>query len=343
MTRLLKIDPRPYLLLALSLLLCFFASELIFRWWSYGKDAWSYTQMKSVRHIGTSGLLQASSYQDILWELRPNLDTRYKLFAFRTNSAGLRDIEYSRVKPRGTVRVAVIGDSFTMAEGVAIEDAYHSVLEQRLNALGDGRRYELINFGVAGYSLVQYSAVIRRRALDYDPDLILIGFCAANDSKLPNLEAFNRPYRVKPETNGFVHSYFLEHLGDIYKDGYKKIRGRRSGENADPDYVNREFAEMRRLVSTRGIPIVIAYIDNKTASLDRELVERAARANGFGYIDATKNFPESVIPAYAVSLTDAHPNAAANAVLADNIFPALRETLSAPSGALLSVSAPLSH
>lgn len=311
-------------LFLITALVCLVLLEITMRWYIFSDRAWSYEKMKSVRHVGKSGLLQASPYLDVLWELRPNLDTNYKFYPFRTNSKGLRDQEYSLDKPANTLRVAVLGDSFTMPEGVPIEEAYHSLLEERFNAEGNGRKYEFINFGVAGYSLIQYVTTIRRKVLEYKPDVIFIGFCAANDSKLPNMDNFNRPYRVKSEANGFFHFYSLELLGNVYKTYYKKLRGRYSGYNADPEYVETQFTELAKISVESRIPVVIAYIDNKAASADLELVRESALRHGFEFIDGTINFAPEISNKHIIYLTDKHPNGAANRVIADTLYPALR-------------------
>src|SRR2546423_6625055 len=69
------------------------------------------------------------------------------------NCEGLRDREHPRQKPSGTLRVAVIGDSYPEALQVDGADAFWSVAQRKLQdcpAL-DGRKIEFINFGVSGY------------------------------------------------------------------------------------------------------------------------------------------------------------------------------------------------
>lgn len=294
------------------------------RWHMFGADAWSYSKMKSVRHVGRAELLQASPYQDILWELQPELNKLYKLKPFTTNADGVRDKAYSMTKLPGTFRIAVIGDSFTMGEGVAIEDSYPTVLEERFNAEGQ-RSFEFINFAVAGYSLPQYIATIRRKALSYQPDLIFIGFCAANDSKKPNLEAFNKPYQLKSPGNGFLNFFFFEHIGNVYKRFYNYLRNRYPGYNADEDYLNLEFEKLRALTSEQRIPLVIAYIDNKAASSDYAMVRKAAERSGFGFIDGTKGFGPQIAPEHIIYKTDNHPNGTANRIMAEVLYPELKK------------------
>ncbi|MFW6113083.1 MAG: SGNH/GDSL hydrolase family protein, partial [Thermodesulfobacteriota bacterium] len=60
----------------------------------------------------------------------------------RINSDGLRDREHSLAKPPGTLRIAVLGDSFPEALHVNREEAFWAVMERGLQdcaALGDRR------------------------------------------------------------------------------------------------------------------------------------------------------------------------------------------------------------
>jgi len=136
--------------------------------------------------------IQPSASLDRPYDLRPGLDTVLKLAHLRTNSAGMADQERDLAKPQGAFRVAVIGDSYTMASGVEPEENYASRLEQELNRDLPGRRVEFLNFGVAGYNVRNYASVIRERALRFKPDLILIGWCGINDhSQRENVVKFS--------------------------------------------------------------------------------------------------------------------------------------------------------
>jgi len=320
-----KFDFASLALLIFTSLFSLVLLEIVMRYHIFGSEAFSYSQMKSVRHMGESGILQASEHLDILWELRPDLDTQYKLLPFKTNSSGLRDQEYPLNKPENTYRIAVLGDSFTMAEGVAIENAYHSLLEERFNQLDGDFKYEFINFGVAGYSLLQYVSTINKKVLQFKPDAILVGFCAANDSELPNMEVFKQPYKVKSERNGFFHFHSLELLGDIYKSYYKKLRGRIPGYDADLSYMDEKFKELAEISARHNVPILIAYIDNKAASIDFKHVSDIASKYQLEFVDATGNFTQDIQPEHIIYLTDRHPNAAANKILADNLYPRIAD------------------
>jgi hypothetical protein len=101
----------------------------------------------------------------------------------RINSEGLRDREHAKEKPAGTLRVAVVGDSYAEAFQVEREKAFWSVLERRLAdcpALA-GRTVEVINFGVSGYGTAQELITLREKVWDYSPDVVLLTVTTNND------------------------------------------------------------------------------------------------------------------------------------------------------------------
>ncbi len=101
------------------------------------------------------------------------------------NSAGLRGKEIPQAKPMNTFRIACVGDSTTFGLYVKDAETYPSRLESILNLhpSPDGRRAEVINFGVAGYNINQNVENLRVRALAYSPDAILFGYCMNDPSE----------------------------------------------------------------------------------------------------------------------------------------------------------------
>ncbi|HJR07842.1 MAG TPA: SGNH/GDSL hydrolase family protein [Pyrinomonadaceae bacterium] len=117
------------------------------------------------------------------------------------NSDGLRDREHEKTKPAGTVRIAVLGDSYAEALQVPLEDAFWVVLEQKLQTCPAfaGRKIEVINFGVSGYGTAQELLTLRQKVWDYAPDIVLLALTTNNDIT-DNLRALKRtdeiPYFV---------------------------------------------------------------------------------------------------------------------------------------------------
>ena len=109
-------------------------------------------------------------------ELVPGFEGRFKGAPFRTNRWGMRDREYTREKPPGTFRIAVLGSSVTMGSGVGDGETFESLAERALNERGGFRefeRVELLNFGMAGHSVLQEMRMLDAKALSFEPDMIL--------------------------------------------------------------------------------------------------------------------------------------------------------------------------
>jgi lysophospholipase L1-like esterase len=98
-----------------------------------------------------------------------------------TNSGGFRTAEFAKVKPSGTFRIVCLGDSWTFGSNVDQDKAYPQQLTALLERNSPRANFEVLNLGVMGYSSYQGLQLLKRQALDFDPDLVLIGF-AMNDS-----------------------------------------------------------------------------------------------------------------------------------------------------------------
>jgi len=101
----------------------------------------------------------------------------------RINAHGFRDRERSYDKPPDTFRIAVLGNSWTEALQVPLDKTYTSVLQQKLNESScfTGKRVEVLNFGVAGYSTAQELLLLQQEVWNYHPDLVLLAFYPARD------------------------------------------------------------------------------------------------------------------------------------------------------------------
>ena len=135
----------------------------------------------------------------------------------RINSDGLRDREHTKAKPAGTVRIAVLGDSFTEAMHVPMEQTFWALLEQKLqdcNAF-PGKKVEVIDFGVSGYGTAQELLTLRQKVWDYSPDLVVLAFTTHNDV-FDNSRALSQTDDVP---------YFVYRNGElVYDDSFRTSR-----------------------------------------------------------------------------------------------------------------------
>jgi hypothetical protein len=120
------------------------------------------------------------------WGLRPNIAGYYRREGaayVEINSGGFRGPEVARTKPPGTIRIAVLGDSYTEAIQVPYEDTFASVAARQLTQcpLLKGRRVEALNFGVDGYGTTQELVTLREKVWAYQPDIVVLAIFLGND------------------------------------------------------------------------------------------------------------------------------------------------------------------
>ncbi len=121
--------------------------------------------------------VRRSSDERLSFDLRPGARVQAEV-EYRINALGLRGPETTVAKPPGARRIAVLGDSIAFGYWVAEPDAFPRQLELLLGQVrGPGPAVEVLNFGVPGYNLDQEIEVLRTRALDFEPDVVVIAFC----------------------------------------------------------------------------------------------------------------------------------------------------------------------
>ncbi len=110
---------------------------------------------------------------------KANFEARWGGIVYKTNAEGWREErEYQKEKPVNTYRIMVLGDSITFGmTGFKQTEIYPKLLEGLLNSNGRGMHYEVINAAVYGYSNSQEILYLKRYGLEYNPDLVIIGFC----------------------------------------------------------------------------------------------------------------------------------------------------------------------
>jgi hypothetical protein len=97
----------------------------------------------------------------------------------------MRSPEISLNKPPGTYRVAILGDSYTFGWGVQQDKPFPRVMERELNKTQpNGRRFEVLNFGVPGYATFQEVGLFFEKGVQFKPDAVIV-YVISNDFGLP--------------------------------------------------------------------------------------------------------------------------------------------------------------
>jgi hypothetical protein len=137
--------------------------------------------------------------------------------ADKLSSVGLRDSEHSIVKPEGTYRIALLGDSAVESMQVRMDQTFGKVLEKLLNAqlhktsMGNIKQFEVINFGCSSYSTGQELLQYEQEADKYKPDAIVLLYNRSDSlenvvSAKDRKRAEGRPY------------FYLDQAGQLQQD-----------------------------------------------------------------------------------------------------------------------------
>ncbi|MCC7334934.1 MAG: SGNH/GDSL hydrolase family protein [Pirellulaceae bacterium] len=118
------------------------------------------------------------SRRDILQiELIPNFKAEYHGAMISINRWNMRNHDIEKTKQPGTLRIALLGSSVVMGYGVGDEETFAVQLEKQLNSdkyfTDLNPRYEVLNFGVGKYSPLRRRALLEKKVLEFDPDVVL--------------------------------------------------------------------------------------------------------------------------------------------------------------------------
>lgn len=309
-----------------------------------------------------------SQVPGLSYELAPNVDAETDRGRVRTNSFGMRDRERRLAAEPGTVRLAVLGDSFTFGFGVEAEEAYPAVLERLLNAeapttaeapsvaearsvaevarplaeaarslaeAGEAPRFEVLNFGVGGYSTRDELAAFEHEVRTFRPRLVLLGY-VLND---PEIDP------VQP-----LHAYFAPtawwqrfHLTRLVARAANARAVERYGGGNYTRYLHAEprkwgsvvvaFAHLHELAEADGFEVAVVIFplipseswESYPFRAIHEQVATAARGKRLGVIDLLPSLAAHPPAEISLSAGDRHPNRLGHEVAARAIYDRIRE------------------
>jgi lysophospholipase L1-like esterase len=248
--------------------------------------------------------------------------------AYRTNSLGWREREFTLKKPAGTFRVLVIGDSFAFGTGVRQNHVLSSRLQQDLTAEHPGP-VEVLNLGVPGYNTSHEVALLVRYGIRLDPDLVVIVF-VMNDASTPALRRKGGtppPLPRRPAWEG--HSWLVDHLHVRWQDRARRndwARNLHADFQADDPGWKRArdgFQVASALGRRRGFRVALVIFpllwdlgsDYPFVEI-HETVAAAARRFGIPVLDLHPAFGERNAESLWVHPSDHHPNEEAHALAA---------------------------
>jgi hypothetical protein len=322
---------RKYGPIALFFIAIFIVVEISFRFYVVGPLAFNPWRANSLNTLMRSEYVQLSEYPELFFELKPNMKGWFKGVKFATNSAGMVDREYEIEKPEDVFRVAVAGSSWTMASGVEPDQAWHAVLEQKLNGQPSDQKFDVLNFGVELYGLRESVGAVRHKAMAWDPDLIVVAVTTFTRMLLWEEPDVNQklPDRAYP----FFESFALRNLAGAL--GLSTENPADDRPRLQPDQTELLLSQLQRTLSELGemsaannVPVVIMFFGYVPLGPEIEhVIRQQASKLGITIIIANEIFPASQKERrkLQISYYDRHPNRAGHELIADFLGEALAQ------------------
>jgi hypothetical protein len=308
-----------------------------------------------------ASLKMVEARQDLmLRDLRPSASVLWNGHQFTTNRWGMRDRDYTAEKPPGVLRIALLGPSHVMGNGVGDGETFEALVEERLNRehvpAGYGR-VEILNFAVDGYSMPQQLAMLEQRALGFAPDLVIATHYQRNRlmtegflvrvaiDALPvadeRLQALMQGAGLSPLDRGSIPVPFAP------------LRQASKWVGLDPRTPTGEIAARARWIADDVLDLTVERLAERTrargarlamlalnAVIDDERPEvpnaAAIERAGIPLINLFGIFPEAERPQLRVAPWDDHPNVEAHRRIAARFYDklvTLLDAMPAPAGA----------
>ncbi len=255
-------------------------------------------------------------------ELVPMIGINLHGATFRTNAWGMRDRDYEKVRDPETFRVAVLGASYVMGDGVGDDETFENLIEDRLNE-GHARDaplpYEFLNFAVSEYSpLQQFILLESGRVFSFSPQLVLM---IGHGTDLYTTDLITVAVRSGIE---IPYPFIAERvaasgaMSDMSRE--EVVRRLKPFEAEIVRWLYRQIVELSR---ARGVPAVWAYVPtplNHTTADDVALMKRLAGDAGLIVLDLSNVYEGHDERDLIVAEWDRHPNALGHRLIAEQLY-----------------------
>jgi hypothetical protein len=260
-------------------------------------------------------------------EIVPSVRIVFHGASLSTNRWGMRDKDYELNKPENAYRVAMLGASQVFGSGVADDETFEWVLEERLNRERNGSgfaQYEILNFASPGYSPLQELVVFEKKALPFKPEAL---FYIAS----PREDISSARHLAAMAIKGVAMPY--EYLTTLtQKAGIDSLLTEDQAMKRLKPYSDEMLAWLYRrfaaICQQQGIRPVFIYTPvvhklEKDPEKDAQFMD-IAKAAGFAIVDISDAYENYPVETLRVAEWDMHPNAKGHRLLADRLYEAMQ-------------------
>jgi hypothetical protein len=253
------------------------------------------------------------------------------------NAKGYRDAEHAMLNPTASVRIVILGDSFTFGDGVADDEIYPRLLQRKA-----GPNVEIISLAKDGWGTADQLAALRREGLAYHPHIVVLGV-VTNDPSPPLTEPLgqSRPWMVFQSISpSLMLSRLLDFRLNALAESLAWKYGYRDWENDlyDPNKRYRAkwekaVVELSQELLPRGISAYAVLLTGPAQANERDawkfkILEETFRKAGFKTYNLFESYVatfEGVDPTALFALPDdSHPGRAVHEFYANELWKVLQ-------------------
>jgi len=260
------------------------------------------------------------------------------------NNLGYRDREHMVEKDKRTLRILLIGDSFTFGAGIKNpENRFGNLLENGLNSSSSNVQYEVINAGMRDTHTLHHIDALNR-LLVYDPDYVLLIYVfndinhVQKESRSVITDMHSPLGRIHPLRLLVKNSHFFEQIFIRLRKMFYLFQANQFEADAysKPKLLDKHLAALYRLFKNcqkRGIPArlipfdITVQLHPKFAQRYRTFVEKLG-ARGILTWSLSTTFKGHSFKDLVVNGLDSHPNELANRLIADSMLQLFKTKLS---------------
>ena len=287
---------------------------------NYNMEMWHYA----------SKVKQRTSNPKLPFLHAPNRNGFFYGADIRTDSVGFRDRDYPVARVPGKKRIMLLGDSFTLGWGVALDSTYSKQLERLLNH--SGQPTEVINTGVGNTNTVMELEQFKEIGLRFKPDMVILMYYINDAEPTPPVVGALKTAIV---TNSYLIAFLSDQLIKLTPRVNQSYDWRayyaglfepgRPGMEASRQAID----ELAALCRHNGITLVIANIPelrelkNYPFPQATAFVRSAAERNGAPFVDLLPALVNEDPSTLWVTKEDPHANAKANGIIGRALFEAV--------------------
>jgi hypothetical protein len=264
-----------------------------------------------------------------------------------TNQWGMRDRDYTKEKPPGTYRIALLGTSHEMGHNIGDADTFENLVEDRLNkedTNGGTRKYEILNFSVGSYGAIQKLWLLESKVLEFDIDAVFfVSYIPEPQWTVRHLaKVLKEGYAIPEPYRDFIHSLYEKAEVDA---SMPEARIEKRLKPYAYEAIGFAFNRLAEVCRQRGIQVCMLYRPQPMESAHlqpegrRRIMELAQQA-GLTILDLSPAY-DPVRDRHTLMVTpsasDSHTNEYGHQLLADQLYMLLHTDVGA---ALLKRAAP---